>query len=42
MKVTLLDKRQFKAKVIGADPQTDVAVVKINADQSSRSAAREF
>jgi serine protease Do len=31
--VTLLDKRQFKAKVIGADPQTDVAVIKISADQ---------
>jgi serine protease Do len=29
--VTLLDKREFKAKVIGADPQTDVAVIKINA-----------
>ncbi|HWF48945.1 MAG TPA: DegQ family serine endoprotease [Bryobacteraceae bacterium] len=30
--VTLLDKREFKAKVIGTDPQTDVAVIKINAD----------
>ena len=30
VKVTLLDKREFTAKVIGADPQTDVAVVKIN------------
>ena len=29
--VTLLDKREFKAKVIGTDPQTDVAVIKINA-----------
>ena len=30
--VTLLDKREFKAKVIGTDPQTDVAVIKISAD----------
>jgi Do/DeqQ family serine protease len=32
VKVTLLDKREFNAKVIGADPQTDVAVVKIDAN----------
>ncbi len=31
VKVTLLDKREFTAKVIGADPQTDIAVVKIEA-----------
>lgn len=31
VKVTLLDGREFTAKVIGADPQTDVAVVKIDA-----------
>jgi serine protease Do len=31
VKVTLLDKREFTAKVIGADPQTDVAIVKIDA-----------
>ncbi len=31
LKVTLSDGRDFPAKVIGADPQTDVAVVKINA-----------
>ena len=31
VKVTLLDKREFTAKVVGADPQTDVAVVKIDA-----------
>jgi len=30
--VTLNDKRQFKAKVLGADPETDVAVIKIDAD----------
>jgi serine protease Do len=29
--VTLVDKREFKAKVIGADRRTDVAVVKIDA-----------
>ena len=29
--VKLSDKRQFKGKVIGADPRTDLAVVKINA-----------
>ena len=28
--VTLLDKRSFKAKVIGRDPTTDVAVIKID------------
>lgn len=31
VRVTLMDKREFSAKVIGADPQTDVAVVKISA-----------
>ncbi len=30
--ITLYDKRSFKAKVIGADPKTDVAVIKIDAD----------
>jgi serine protease Do len=30
VKVTLLDKREFTAKVVGTDPQTDVAVVKID------------
>jgi serine protease Do len=29
--VRLLDKRQFEAKVVGRDPQTDVAVIKIDA-----------
>ena len=28
--VTLLDKRSFEAKVIGRDPTTDVAVIKVN------------
>ena len=30
IQVTLSDKRTFKGKVVGADPQTDVAVVKID------------
>jgi serine protease Do len=30
--VILNDKRKFKAKVVGTDPSTDVAVIKINAD----------
>ncbi len=30
--VTLSDSREFKAKVIGADPKTDLAVIKIEAD----------
>jgi serine protease Do len=29
--VTLTDDREFKAKIIGADKRTDVAVVKIEA-----------
>jgi len=29
--VTLPDKREFKAKIVGTDPKTDLAVVKINA-----------
>ncbi len=33
--VRLLDKRQFDAHVVGADPQTDVAVIKIDADHLS-------
>jgi serine protease Do len=31
VKVTLSDKREFEAKIIGTDPKTDVAVLKINA-----------
>ena len=30
--VTLTDKREYKAKIIGTDPKTDLAVVKIKAD----------
>jgi serine protease Do len=29
--VTLTDKREFKAKIVGSDKRTDVAVVKIEA-----------
>jgi serine protease Do len=32
IRVTLVDKRSFKAKIIGADNKTDIAVVKIDAD----------
>ena len=31
IKVTLNDKREFQAKLIGSDPQTDIALLKINA-----------
>ena len=31
IRVTLADKREFKAKVIGADPKSDIAVIKIDA-----------
>ncbi|MGB0910780.1 MAG: Do family serine endopeptidase [Nitrospirales bacterium] len=30
--VTLLDKRQFEGRVLGLDPQTDLAVIKIDGD----------
>jgi serine protease Do len=30
--VTLYDKRSFRGKIVGADPKTDLAVVKISAD----------
>jgi serine protease Do len=32
IQVILADNRKFKAKVIGTDPETDIAVLKINAD----------
>jgi len=32
VEVTLPDRREFKAKVIGTDPKTDVAVIKVDAD----------
>ncbi len=31
IKVILFDKREFKGKIVGTDPRTDLAVVKINA-----------
>jgi serine protease Do len=31
IKVVLSDKREFKGKIVGSDPKTDLAVVKINA-----------
>jgi serine protease Do len=33
VKVTLLDNREFDARVVGRDPATDVAVIKINASR---------
>ena len=32
VQVTLLDKREFKGKVIGSDPQTDLAILKIEGE----------
>ena len=37
--VRLLDRREFKAKVIGTDPNTDVAVLKIDASQAAAGGA---
>ena len=31
MTVTFLDKEEFKAKVVGTDPKTDIALIKIDA-----------
>jgi serine protease Do len=33
VKVTLSDKREFQARVVGADPKTDVAVLKIESER---------
>ena len=35
IEVTLNDKRSFKAKLIGADPNTDIALIKIDAENLS-------
>jgi len=32
--VTLLDKEEFKAKVVGSDPKTDIALIKIDAKKT--------
>lgn len=32
--VTLLDKEEFKAEVVGTDPKTDIALIKIKADKN--------
>ena len=32
LNVSLSDEREFKAKVIGADPKTDIAIIKIEAE----------
>jgi len=32
IKVTLIDRRTFKGAIVGADPKTDVAILKIDAD----------
>ncbi|MGO9614375.1 MAG: DegQ family serine endoprotease [Dissulfurispiraceae bacterium] len=32
IKVILIDKKSFKAKVIGSDPKTDIAIIKIDAN----------
>jgi serine protease Do len=35
VRVTLADKREFQARVVGTDPKTDIAVLKINASNLS-------
>ena len=32
IKVTLLDRRSFKGRIVGADPKTDVAIIRIDAN----------
>ena len=32
IKVILYDKRELKGKIVGTDPRTDLAVIKINAN----------
>lgn len=39
IEVTLADERKFEAKVIGKDPKTDIAVIKINAKSDLPSAS---
>lgn len=33
IRITLFDKRSFKARIIGADPKTDIAVIKVDAKE---------
>ena len=40
--VTLNDKNDYKAKVVGTDPSTDLAVIKIDAKESSIHHFRQF
>lgn len=40
LKITLGDKREFDGKVIGTDPQTDIAVVKIEGEKGSLPVAK--
>ena len=40
--VTLLDDRQLKAKIVGRDKPSDVAVLKVDREESRRDAARGF
>ena len=40
--VTLHDKREFKARVIGTDPRTDIAVIKIDGANFPASDAGRF
>ena len=42
IKVFLPDKREFKGKVVGTDPKTDIAVVKIEADRIAHDYLRGF
>jgi serine protease Do len=32
IKVTLLDRKSYKGRIVGADPKTDIAIIKIDAD----------
>lgn len=36
LRVVLNDKREYPAKLVGADPSTDLAVIKVNADNLSK------
>jgi serine protease Do len=40
--VTLTDRREFKAKVLGSDKRSDVALLKVDGDQSALPAHRRL